>query len=56
MSEFAKTDRNRVKRGHKRALYDEDTVHRILDSHFLCHVSFEIAGQPHIVPTSYWRR
>lgn len=55
MSEFPKNDRNRVKRGHKRALYDEDTVYRILDSHFLCHVSFEIAGQPHIVPTSYWR-
>lgn len=55
MSEFAKNDRNRVKRGHKRARYDEDTVYGILDSHFLCHIGFTVDGQPHIIPTSYWR-
>ncbi|WP_420428746.1 pyridoxamine 5'-phosphate oxidase family protein [Kordiimonas sp.] len=55
MSDFAKNDRNRVRRGHKRAVYDEETVYRILDSHFLCHVAFEMDGQPHILPTSYWR-
>lgn len=55
MTEFAKTDRNRVKRGHNRARYDEETIHAILDSHFLCHVAYEVAGQPQIIPTSYWR-
>lgn len=55
MSDFIKNDRNRVRRENKRAAYDRDTVYRILDSHFMCHVSFEISGQPHIVPTSYWR-
>ncbi|TNE67161.1 MAG: pyridoxamine 5'-phosphate oxidase family protein [Alphaproteobacteria bacterium] len=55
MSEYSKTERNRVKRGHKRALYDHETVHAILDSHFLCHVGFELDGQPHVIPTSFWR-
>ena len=55
MSEFKKNSRNRVKRGHKRALYDEATVYGILDSHFLCHVAFQIDGQPHVIPTSFWR-
>ncbi len=52
---FGINPRNRVKRGHNRALYDEATVYGILDSHFLCHVSFEIEGQPHIIPTCHWR-
>ena len=52
---FEKNDRNRVRRGHKRAAYDKETVYGILDSHFLCHVSFEIDGQPHAIPTCHWR-
>ncbi len=52
---FEKNDRNRVKRGHERARYDADTVYEILDSHFLCHVGFEVDGQPHAIPTSHWR-
>ncbi|NVJ98715.1 MAG: pyridoxamine 5'-phosphate oxidase family protein [Alphaproteobacteria bacterium] len=55
MTEFAKNDRNRVRRGHNRARYDEDTVYGILDSHFLCHIAYEVDGQPQIIPTSYWR-
>lgn len=55
MSNFEKNDRNRVRRGHKRARYDEETVYGILDSHFLCHVAYEVDGQPQIIPTSYWR-
>ncbi|MBL4838505.1 MAG: pyridoxamine 5'-phosphate oxidase family protein [Kordiimonadaceae bacterium] len=52
---FTKTAKNTVKRGHKRALYDADTVYSILDSHFLCHVAFEVEGQPHAIPTCHWR-
>lgn len=52
---YEKNDRNRVRREHIRALYDHETVHDILDSHFLCHISYEIDGQPFIVPTSHWR-
>lgn len=52
---FAANDRNRVRRGHQRACYDKETVYQILDSHFLCHVGFEINGQPHTIPTCHWR-
>jgi len=55
MAEFTINERNRVKRGHKRARYDEETIYGILDSHFLCHVAYEVGGQPQIIPTSYWR-
>lgn len=52
---FEKNERNTVKRGHKRASYDRELVYNILDSHFLCHVSFEKDGQPFVIPTSHWR-
>ncbi len=52
---FQKNTRNQVKRGHKRAVYDKGTVYNILDSHFLCHVGFEMGGQPFNIPTCHWR-
>ncbi len=39
------------KRGH----YDQDTVYAILDSGFICHVSYVIDGKPYVTPTAYWR-
>lgn len=54
-TEFEKTPRNKVKRGFKRASYDKALVYDIIDSHFLCHVSFEKDGQPFVIPTSHWR-
>lgn len=53
--QFAKNPRNQVKRGFKRASYDKALVYDIIDSHFLCHVSFVKDGQPFIIPTSHWR-
>ena len=52
---FEKNKRNTVKRGHNRASYDKGLVYDILDSHCLCHVSFEKDGQPYVIPTSHWR-
>ena len=46
---------NRVKRLHERGAYDVETVHRLLDSAALCHVSYVIDGQPYCTPTLYWR-
>jgi len=46
---------NRVKRRHDRGAYDHETVHRILDSAMLCHVSYVIDGQPYGTPTLFWR-
>lgn len=54
-TEFAANDRNRVRRGLKRASYDKKMVYDIIDSHFLCHVAFEMGGQPFVIPTSHWR-
>ncbi len=49
------SQRNRVKRLHERGAYDHATVHRILDSAMLCHVSYVIDGQPFCTPTFFWR-
>jgi len=46
---------NRVRRLHERGRYDVETVHRLLDSAALCHVSYVIDGQPYCTPTLYWR-
>ncbi len=46
---------NKVKRRHDRGFYDHETVHKLLDSGVLCHVSYVIDGQPYCTPTLYWR-
>jgi len=57
MSEMQRpTARTRVVREPQRAIYDRETVYRILDEGFLCHVGFVLDGQPFVIPTSYGRR
>jgi nitroimidazol reductase NimA-like FMN-containing flavoprotein (pyridoxamine 5'-phosphate oxidase superfamily) len=48
--------RTRLVREAERAVYDRDTVYRILDEGFLCHVGFAVDGQPFVIPTSYGRK
>jgi nitroimidazol reductase NimA-like FMN-containing flavoprotein (pyridoxamine 5'-phosphate oxidase superfamily) len=55
MSEFTPTERTQVKRLPARAAYDADTVYKILDEAFLCHVGFVADGQPFVIPTGYAR-
>jgi len=43
--------RNKVLRLAKRGLYDEETIFDIVDSALLCHVAYEIEGQPYAMPT-----
>jgi nitroimidazol reductase NimA-like FMN-containing flavoprotein (pyridoxamine 5'-phosphate oxidase superfamily) len=50
------TTRTRVVREADRAVYDRETVYRILDEGFLCHVGFVVDGQPFVIPTSYGRK
>jgi nitroimidazol reductase NimA-like FMN-containing flavoprotein (pyridoxamine 5'-phosphate oxidase superfamily) len=50
------TARTRVVREAQRGAYDRDTVYRILDEGFLCHVGFVVDGQPFVIPTSYGRK
>lgn len=55
MSEFAPTERTQVKRLPKRGKYDAETVYKILDEGFVCHVGFVADGQPYVIPTNYGR-
>jgi nitroimidazol reductase NimA-like FMN-containing flavoprotein (pyridoxamine 5'-phosphate oxidase superfamily) len=55
MSEFTPTERTQVKRLPKRGKYDRETVHKILDEGFVCHVGFSVDGQPFVIPTNYGR-
>src|ERR1700747_227852 len=50
------TARTCVVREADRGVYDRETVYRILDEGFLCHVGFVANGQPFVIPTSYGRR
>jgi hypothetical protein len=55
MTDLAITPRSRVKRLPKRGRHDFETVARVLDAGFLCHVGYVIDGKPYVTPTSYWR-
>jgi len=50
------TVRTRVVREPHRAVYDRETVYRILDAAFLCHIGFVVDGQPYVIPTSFGRK
>ncbi|MGH9497019.1 MAG: pyridoxamine 5'-phosphate oxidase family protein [Candidatus Sulfotelmatobacter sp.] len=50
------TARTRVIRESERGVYDRETIYRILDEGFLCHVGFSVDGQPFVIPTSYGRK
>jgi uncharacterized protein len=53
---YTPTPRTRLVREADRAVYDRETVYRILDEGFLCHVGFVADGQPFVIPTSYGRK
>lgn len=48
-------DRSRLKRIPERASYDEADVHAILDAAPICHVGFQVDGQPFVIPTIHAR-
>ena len=52
---FAPTDRSKLRRLPKRGEYDRETIYKILDEGLLCHVGFSVNGQPYVIPTSYAR-
>jgi nitroimidazol reductase NimA-like FMN-containing flavoprotein (pyridoxamine 5'-phosphate oxidase superfamily) len=54
MSE-APSELTRVRRMHKRAHYDEATIHPILDAQPMCTVGYVFNGQPVVTPTLQWR-
>lgn len=49
------TKRTRVKRLPKRGHYDRATIDAILDEAILCHIGFEVDGQPYVIPSLHAR-
>jgi nitroimidazol reductase NimA-like FMN-containing flavoprotein (pyridoxamine 5'-phosphate oxidase superfamily) len=49
------SDRTRVVREPQRAVYDRETIYRILDEGFVCHVGFASDGQTFVIPTMFAR-
>ena len=56
MSTYTPTNRTKVRRLNKRAVYDKERVHAILDAGMICHVGFVGDGVPYVIPTAYARR
>jgi len=55
-NKFDQSGLNTVKRLPKRGHYDKETIFRILDRHFLCHLAWEMDGQPFMIPTAFGRK
>ena len=47
--------RIRVKREPHRGRYDRETIDAILDEALICHLGFEVDGQPYVIPTLHAR-
>ena len=52
---FSPTERTRVVREPQRGSYDRETIYKILDEAFVCHVGFSVEGQPYVIPTLFAR-
>jgi hypothetical protein len=55
MTTEAPGPRSRVTRLPRKARYDLETIHAVLDAGYLCHVGFALDGQPAVIPTLYGR-
>jgi nitroimidazol reductase NimA-like FMN-containing flavoprotein (pyridoxamine 5'-phosphate oxidase superfamily) len=55
MNDYRITNKTKMKRLPKRAVYDKAQVHAILDEGFLCHIGFVVDNQPYVIPTGYVR-
>ncbi|MDD2922364.1 MAG: pyridoxamine 5'-phosphate oxidase family protein [Anaerolineales bacterium] len=55
MTQFPKTEQNRIKRLPKRGHYDRETIYRILDEALICHVGFAENNQPYVIPINFAR-
>lgn len=49
------SDRNKIVRSPNRAHYDAESLYKVLDDGFLCHVAYDYMGSPVIIPTAYAR-
>jgi nitroimidazol reductase NimA-like FMN-containing flavoprotein (pyridoxamine 5'-phosphate oxidase superfamily) len=56
MTEFETTTQSRVRQIGGRGRYDRETVYAILDEAPVCHVAFEVDGQPYAIPSLWAKR
>ncbi|HEY6944416.1 MAG TPA: pyridoxamine 5'-phosphate oxidase family protein [Candidatus Acidoferrum sp.] len=49
------SERTRVVREPDRGVYDRESIYKILDEGFICHVGFSVDGQPYVIPTLFAR-
>jgi uncharacterized protein len=52
---FPPTERTRVVREPHRGSFDRETIYKVLDEGFVCHVGFTIEEQPYVIPTMFAR-
>lgn len=55
-NEIKPTERTKLKRLPKRGNFERETVYKILDEAFVCHVGFTVENQPFVIPTAYGRK
>ena len=55
MTDFAKTDQNRIRRMPERGHYDRESIYPIIDEALICHVGIVVDGQPVVIPTIHAR-
>ncbi len=55
MTQFSKTEKNRIKRLPKRGHYDSETIYKILDEALICHVGFVENKIPFVIPINFAR-
>jgi nitroimidazol reductase NimA-like FMN-containing flavoprotein (pyridoxamine 5'-phosphate oxidase superfamily) len=55
MTDFTRTERNRIKRLPQRGQYDRETIYQILDEALICHVGFVDKRQPYVIPINFAR-
>ncbi|MGE5797358.1 MAG: pyridoxamine 5'-phosphate oxidase family protein [Ignavibacteria bacterium] len=49
------TERTKIKTNAIRAVYDIESIIKIIDESFLCHIGFAIENQPFVIPVCYGR-
>lgn len=52
---MTQSSKSKVVRGSNRAHYDNENLYQILDTGFICHLSYNYNGSPIIIPTGYVR-
>jgi nitroimidazol reductase NimA-like FMN-containing flavoprotein (pyridoxamine 5'-phosphate oxidase superfamily) len=56
ITEIKQTERTKLKRIPKRGAFDRETIYKILDEGFICHIGFSVEGQTFVIPTAYGRK